>query len=135
MPPGTGASGFGRIAIAWRPGANAARAVHDALPLLRQASVVDVLCVDPVPSETGHGDDPGADIARHLARHGLPVTVHVVAGSGDEPGEALLRRVRELGADLLVMGGYSRSRLREWVFGGTTRHVLGHATLPVLLSH
>jgi nucleotide-binding universal stress UspA family protein len=123
-----------RIAIAWRPGASAARVVHEALPLLARARVVDVLCVDPHRGEGGHGDDPGADIARHLARHGLAVTVHVDSGAGGEPADVLLRRCRELGAGLLVMGGRGRSRLHEWLVGGTTRHVLAHAPLPVLLA-
>jgi nucleotide-binding universal stress UspA family protein len=124
-----------RVAVAWRPGASASRALHDAMPFLRHAHAIDVLCVDPERGERGHGDEPGADIARHLARHGLDVTVHVVDGAGDETGQVLLRRVRELGANLLVMGGYGHARLREWALGGTTRHVLRHTPVPVLMSH
>lgn len=124
-----------RVVIAWRPGASASRAVHDAMPFLQHAHAVDVVCVDPRRGESEHGDDPGADIARHLSRHGLAVTVHVEASDDDEPGEVLLRRARKLGANLLVMGGYSHSRLREWALGGTTRHVLKRADVPVLMSH
>ena len=135
VPHGCAPVAFRRIAIAWRPSANAARAVHDALPFLAGATAIDVLCIDPHRSEGEHGDDPGVDIARHLARHGFSVTVHVESGAGDEPGEVLLRRCRELGADLLVMGGYSHSRLREWAFGGTTRYVLKNATIAALMAH
>jgi nucleotide-binding universal stress UspA family protein len=135
VPQGCRPTSYPRIAIGWQPSANAARAVHDALPLLLRASVIDVLCVDPRRGSGAHGAEPGADIARHLARHGLAVTVHVEDGGGDEPGAVLLRRARELGADLLVAGGYGHSRLHEWALGGTTRHLLMHATLPVLLAH
>lgn len=126
---------YRRVVVGWRPGAHAARAVHDALPLLARAEAVDVVCVEPRRGDGGYGGDPGADIARHLSRHDLRVTVHVKPDAGDEPGAVLLRSARELEADLLVMGGYGHSRLREWMLGGTTRHVLAHATLPVFLSH
>ena len=126
---------YRRILVGWRAGANAARAVHDALPLLRRADAIDVLCIDPRTDEGGTGADPCTDIARHLGRHGLPVAVHVEVSGGDEPGAVLLRKARTLGADLLVMGGYGHSRLREWALGGTTRHVLANAALPVFLSH
>jgi nucleotide-binding universal stress UspA family protein len=135
VPRGARPSPGARIAIGWQPGASAARAVHDALPLLRRAKAIDLICVDPRRDERDHGAEPGADIARHLARHDLKVTVHVEAGEGDEPGQVLLRRVRELGADLLVAGGYGHSRLREWVLGGTTRYLLKNTPLPVFLAH
>ena len=135
IPHGCPPTAFDRVVIAWRPGASAARAVHEALPLLARAEAIHVVCVDPHRGEGAHGEDPGVDIARHLARHGLQVTVHVEGADGDEPGAVVLRRCRELGARLLVMGGYGHSRFREWVVGGTTRHVLGHATLPVFLAH
>jgi nucleotide-binding universal stress UspA family protein len=135
IPLGCKPSTYSRILIGWQPSANATRAVHDALPLLARARAIDIVCVDPRRGEREHGAEPGADIARHLARHDLEVTVHVESGEGDEPGQVLLRRARELGADLLVMGGYSHSRLREWVLGGTTRYILKNAALPVLLAH
>jgi nucleotide-binding universal stress UspA family protein len=124
-----------RIVIGWQPSAHCVRAVHEALPLLERAQAVDLVCIDPRRGEEGHGQEPGADLALHLARHGVQVTVHVESGAGDEPGAVLLRRARELGAGLLVVGGYSHSRLREWAVGGTTRHLLTHATVPVLMAH
>jgi nucleotide-binding universal stress UspA family protein len=135
VPAGYEAAPKPRVVIAWRPGASASRAVHDAMPFLRHSHAIDVLCVDPRRGGVGDGDEPGADIATHLARHDLAVTVHVEATGGEDPGEVLLRRTRELGANLLVMGGYSHSRLREWALGGTTRHVLKHADVPVMMSH
>ena len=134
VPSGTKPFAANRVLVAWQPSANASRALHEALPLLARASAIDVICVDPRRGERDHGEDPGADIARHLARHDLRVTVYVETGAGEEPGEVLLRRAHELGAGLLVMGGYGHSRLREWALGGTTRHVLRHAALPVLMS-
>lgn len=126
---------YRRILIGWRAGPNAARAVHDALPMLARADAIDVLCIDPDRNDCGPGGDPATDIATHLSRHGLAAAVHVEVSGGDEPGALLLRHGRTLGADLLVMGGYGHSRLREWALGGTTRYVLGNTTLPVLMSH
>jgi nucleotide-binding universal stress UspA family protein len=125
----------GPVVIGWRPGASAARAVHDALPLLRRARAVHVVCVDPRRGNEEHGAEPGADLARHLARHGLHVEVHVEARIGATTASVLLRRCRELGAAVLVLGGYGHSRVTEAVLGGTTRDVFRHATLPVLFAH
>ena len=135
MPAGHGGHIEGPAVIGWRPGAQAARAVHDALPLLRRASAVHVVCVDPGRDADAHGPDPGADLARHLARHGLAVEVHVADSAGGTVADALLRRCREFGAALLVLGGYGHSRVAEAVLGGTTRHVFRDAVLPVLFSH
>jgi nucleotide-binding universal stress UspA family protein len=124
-----------RVLVAWDGSREAARAVHDALPLLRRAREVSVLVADPERLATKIGEKPGADLAAHLARHGLPVRVEVVKSGGRPLGEILLAQVEEERADLLVMGGYAHARLRELVLGGTTRHVLTHASVPVLLSH
>lgn len=124
-----------RVVLAWKPTAEAARAMHDALPLLDAASQVDVLMIDPQVTEGGHGDAPGADIARHLARHGLAVTVLAQPREGRSDGAAILRHVQDVGADLLVMGGYGHSRWREVVLGGATRSVLDGMRTPVLFSH
>lgn len=128
MPPA-------RVVIAWKPSRAASRAVHDALPLLREAEAIDVLLVDPQVREGKHGEEPGADLAIHLARHGLQVRLVAQPAMGNTVAEALLRHARETGADLLVAGGYSRSRFREQVLGGVTRDLLATAGLPVLFSH
>ena len=124
-----------RVVLAWKPTGEASRAVHDALPLLAKASEIDVLMIDPEVAEGRHGEQPGADIARHLARHGLSVNVVAMAREGRSVGENLLRHVQEVGADLLVMGGYGHPRWRQVVLGGATKTVLEGARAAVLFSH
>jgi nucleotide-binding universal stress UspA family protein len=119
-----------RVLIAWRSGREAARAVRDSLPVLRRAQRIDVLTIGP--AEQDHL--PGAEIAAYLARHGLAVETRANYGE-DEPGEIILTIAREMSADLVVMGAYGRSRLRELILGGTTKHMLSHATMPLWLSH
>jgi nucleotide-binding universal stress UspA family protein len=124
-----------RVVLAWKPTREATRALHDALPLLDAASEIEVLMVDPHVAEGQHGESPGADIARHLSRHGLAVTVTALPRQGRSDGAAILRHVEEAGADLLVMGGYGHARWREIVLGGATRSVLEGMSTPVLFSH
>jgi len=124
-----------KVVLAWQPTREATRAVHDALPLLAKASEIDVVMVDPQTTNGHHGEEPGADIARHLARHGLAVRVVALPRTGLSDGASLLRHVQEVGADLLVMGGYGHARWREAVLGGATRDVLEGARKPVFFSH
>lgn len=124
-----------RVLVAWNASREAARAVNDALPILEKASMVTVLAVNPRHGINGHGDVPAADIALHLARHGVPAeAAHTVANDIPE-GEALLSYAADIGADLIVAGAYGHSRARELVFGGVTRTLLGEMTVPVFLSH
>lgn len=124
-----------RVLVAWNASREAARAVNDALPLLREAAAVTVLAVNPRRGINGHGDVPAADIALHLARHGVRAeAAHTVATDIPE-GEALLSYAADIGADLIVCGAYGHSRARELVFGGVTRTLLGEMTAPVFLSH
>ena len=121
------------VLIAWTPTREAARAVGDALGLIEPAAQVTVLTV----ARAG-GEDavPGAEIAAHLARHGLAVTAARSVGDGQvHEADMLLSYAADIGADLLVMGGYGHSRVRELTLGGVTRSVLRHMTLPVLMSH
>jgi nucleotide-binding universal stress UspA family protein len=121
-----------RVLVAWNGSREATRAIADALPLLRQAAQVTVLTIDP------EGDTErlaGADIARHLARHGVTVQAAAVAGADIAVGDLLLSYAADHDIDLLVMGAYGHSRLREMVLGGATRTLLQHMTVPVLLSH
>jgi nucleotide-binding universal stress UspA family protein len=124
-----------RVVLAWQPTREATRALHDALPLLAKATEIDVLMIDPEVNMDGHGEQPGADIALHLARHGLSVRVVSMPREGRGDGENLLRHVQDVGADLLVMGGYGHARWREVALGGATRTVLEEARIPVLFSH
>ena len=121
------------VLIAWTPTREAARAVGDALGLIEPAAQVTVLTV----ARAGGGDAvPGAEIAAHLARHGLAVTAARSVSDGQiHEADMLLSYAADLGADLLVMGGYGHSRVRELTLGGVTRSVLRHMTLPVLMSH
>jgi nucleotide-binding universal stress UspA family protein len=121
--------------VAWRPTREAARALHDAMPLLHAAESVDVLEVEPEGGEGGDGPQPGADIAIHLARHGLKVGVVVSGRSGQSVAQALLKHAEQSGAELVVAGGYGHSRFREWVLGGVTRELLKSTPVPILFSH
>ena len=124
-----------RIVIAWNSTREAARAVSDAMPFLESADLVNVLTIDPREGPDGHGELPGADIAVHLARHGVKAQIERTVSAGLPVGEVLLSRIADLGADLLVMGAYGHSRVRELLLGGATRSVLRSMTLPVLMSH
>lgn len=130
---GTFTAPFKTIVVAWNGSREATRAVNDALPLLKQAEKVTVVAVNPVGGSTGHGEVPGADICLHLARHG--VKAEAQTRSGDDVGVELTACVADENADLLVMGAYGRSRVREVVLGGATRYVLDHTVVPVLMSH
>jgi nucleotide-binding universal stress UspA family protein len=124
-----------RVLIAWNASREAIRAVHDALPLLQKAKSVTVMAINPPASEAGDGDIPAADISLHLARHGVKVEADHVEAHDIAVGDMLLSRAADKGTDLIVMGGYGHSRLRELVLGGATRHMLEHMTVPVLMSH
>jgi nucleotide-binding universal stress UspA family protein len=126
---------FDKVVVAWNGSRESTRAVNDALPILRQARTVIVLAVDPVGGIDGHGEVPGADLSLHLARHGITAEAQQVAAEEMNVGEALLARCADQAADLLVMGAYGRSRVRELVLGGATQYVLGNMTQPVLMSH
>ena len=124
-----------RVLVAWNATREAARAVNDALPLLAQAKLVTVLAVNPRHGIGGHGDVPAADIALHLARHGVKAeAAHTVANDIPD-GEALLSYAADIGVDLIVAGAYGHSRAREVVFGGVTRTLLNEMTVPVFVSH
>jgi nucleotide-binding universal stress UspA family protein len=124
-----------RVLVGWNASREAARAVHDALPLLAQAASVTLLVVNPRRGPDGHGEEPGADMAAHLARHGLKVRAELAVLPEVADADALLNRAAELSADLLVVGAYGHSRLREFVLGGVTRTLLAQMTLPVLMAH
>jgi nucleotide-binding universal stress UspA family protein len=121
------------VLLAWNGSREATRAATDALPLLRQADKVSVVTVNP--HGRLHGDIPGADIGLYLARHGVRVDVSTIVGTEVDAGNLLLSRAADLGCDLIVMGAYGHSRLRELVLGGVTRTLFDSMTVPTLMSH
>ncbi|HET9429409.1 MAG TPA: universal stress protein [Allosphingosinicella sp.] len=124
---------FAAITIGWDGSRAAARALGDSLPLCRQAESVELVAVT---GEKGLPADPGLnDIRHHLATHDVDASLVELPAQGLDAGSALLRHCADAGADLLVMGAYGHSRLREFVLGGATRSVLAAAEIPVLLSH
>jgi nucleotide-binding universal stress UspA family protein len=123
------------VLVAWNASREATRAVNDALPLLEKAGRVTILAVNPRGGIGGHGDVPAADIALHLARHGVRAEAAHTVATDIPDGEALLSYAADIGADMMVSGGYGHSRARELVFGGVTRTLLHEMTIPVFLSH
>lgn len=136
LPPGpTSFPKVGTAIIAWDASVEASTAVYDALGLLKGAAVVHAVLIDPVPSFTGHGPEPGADLAAYLARHGIRTEVHRLPKQGQEIADVLNRSAIDLAADLIVMGGFGHSRLRQRIFGGTTTRMLKDARVAVLMAH
>ncbi|MCF3629339.1 universal stress protein [Thalassospiraceae bacterium LMO-SO8] len=123
-----------RILVAWDEGPLASRAVHDALPLLRAAEKVVVMVANPT-KVPGEKRDPGADIAAHLARHGVTVEASHVTSDELDVGNLLLSRAADMSADMMVMGAYGHARWSELILGGVTNVVLSHQTVPVVMSH
>jgi nucleotide-binding universal stress UspA family protein len=123
------------VVIGWDASVEASKAVRDAIGIMQKAEAVHAVLIDPVPSFDGHGPEPGADLATYLGRHGIAATVHRLPKEGKETGEILRRTATDLGADLIVMGGFGHSRLRERIFGGTTTNVMKNPQIPVLMAH
>jgi nucleotide-binding universal stress UspA family protein len=132
LPRNAGTSfDFTEIMLGWDGGREAARATFDAMALLRTARKVRLVGIDVAP----RGVEPAAEIAETLAHHGVKTEITHVSSDGMNAGETLLRAAKDHGAGLLVMGAYGHGRFTEFIFGGATRHVFKHLTLPVLMSH
>jgi nucleotide-binding universal stress UspA family protein len=123
------------VLVAWNGGREATRALTDAIPLLREAEQVRVIVFNPKKNGNGNGRLQGTDIGLYLARHGVNVEVSVQSSEDIDVGNQILSRVADLGIDLVVMGAYGHSRLREMILGGVTRTVIESMTAPVLMSH
>ncbi len=122
-----------RVMVCWDGSATAARAVGDAMPLLERAKAVDVVIIA---AEQAKSDEmPGADIGRHLARRDIKVDVRRVQAPRIDVSGAILNYAADNAIDLVVMGGYGHSRLRELILGGATRGMLEAMTVPTLMSH
>lgn len=123
-----------RALVAWDGTTESTRALANAIPALRHAKNVVVALFNPSSGTDAHGDQPVTDIALYLARHDINAEV-VQQATPIDVGNALLSLAADLGSDLLVMGGYGHTRLRETLLGGVTRTVLETMTIPVLMSH
>jgi nucleotide-binding universal stress UspA family protein len=121
------------VLIAWNASREVRRAVSDAMTFLVAAQAVTVLLVDPGKRHR-HGEEPGAEIALQLARHGAHVNVDRVTANGSSIAQVILSYAIQRGSDLLVFGAYSHARLRERLVGGTTRTLLAQMPVPVLVS-
>ncbi len=130
------------VLVSWDCSREATRAITYALPLLKKADLVRLAVFNPEKNAELHGEEPGADMALYLARHGVKVEVSH-HHTGQDPvsrnrldvGNALLSLANDFGSDLLVMGAYGHSRFRETILGGVTRTILETMTLPVFMSH
>ncbi len=122
---------YNEILLGWDDSREASRAAFDALPFLESAKSVRIVTIDGTP----RGTIPGADIAQNLDRHGVKTEITTMAPDGMGNGEALMQAANDYGASLIVMGAYGHSRFTEFIFGGTTRHVILNMDRPVLMSH
>lgn len=124
-----------RIVIGWTPSPHAARAIHDALPLLREAELVDIVLIDAPAGEQADSQEPGREIAHFLAHHEVKTNLVTKQSHERPPSQMLIEHAQKVQAQLIVVGGYGHSRLREWALGGMTRELLFQSPLPVLYSH
>jgi nucleotide-binding universal stress UspA family protein len=124
-----------RIIIAWNASKEARRAIADALPFLSTAQAVKILVVDATRHSDRHGEEPGANIALHLARHGASVEVERLNSAGAPIAECILSAAKRHNADLIVMGAHGHSRSRQLLFGSVTQAILEDAAVPILMSH
>jgi nucleotide-binding universal stress UspA family protein len=129
-------TGFGKnITLAWNGRRESARAAFDALPFLKAANKVRILWVNPGKEASDVGQVPAAELATALARHSVKAEAVAIDGGISDIGQFFRSQMTEYNSDMLVMGAYGHSRLREFVFGGTTRDILLNTATPVLLSH
>ena len=129
-PKGIGEIGK-KVAISWNGSAQSARAVSSALPILKNADEINIFIIESkhTAGETSFG------VSEYLAYHGISCSVHKLSGAGTSVGEALLKEADLISADMIVMGAYTHSRMRQLILGGVTRHVLEYSGLPLLMAH
>ncbi|WGW03860.1 universal stress protein [Tropicibacter oceani] len=123
-----------RVVIGWNESSEALRAVRAALPVLRGADAVHVVVIDP-PQHGPNRSDPGGLLSQYLARHGVKAEIDVLSKTMPRVSDVLMRHVRDIDADLVVMGAYGHSRFREAILGGATRNMLEQASVTVLMAH
>jgi nucleotide-binding universal stress UspA family protein len=123
-----------RIVVAWNQSREAMAAVRRALPFLQRADLVSITVIDP-PAHGAERSDPGGMLCQMLVRHGVKAEVSVLARTLPRVSDVLARHVRDIDADMVVMGAYGHSRFREAILGGATRNMLEQAEVPVLMAH
>jgi nucleotide-binding universal stress UspA family protein len=121
-----------RVLICWDGGIPATRAVHDAMPFLRKAKTIDIVTVN---EKEGASEASSAALIAHLARRDLAATLYRITADTPNIHNAILSLAADNNSDLMVMGGYGHSRLREFILGGTTRGMFESLTVPALISH
>ena len=121
-----------RVMVCWDGSRTAVRAIADAMPLLKKADAIEVITVE---QRERRNELVGAEIAQHLARHGLQVELKPIVAKETDVANTILSHAADSSADLIIMGGYGHSRLREFVLGGATRGVLETMTVPTLMAH
>lgn len=134
VPRGVGHLHASRVLIAWKDTREARRAIHDALPFLKQAQSVDIAAVAPQDLQECSRNEI-SDVARYLEHHRVAVSQQIATAVSEPDGQNLLRLAEERNADLIVAGAYGRSRLSEWIFGGVTRYLLTMSKVPCLFSN
>ena len=133
VPAGQETFAGGRMLVAWDGSAKAARALNDALPLLREASHVELVSVTGE-KDLGHTVS-GAELAPHLTRHGIKVGELTLPALDGDVAETLRNHAKLIRADMIVMGAYVHSRLRQMMLGGTTQSLLKNCPVPLFLSY
>ncbi len=123
-----------RIVLGWNESAEALAAAKTALPLLKMADIVSIVIVDP-PRHGPDRSDPGGALSQYLVRHGVQVEISILAKTMPRVSDVLMRHMKDINADLLVMGAYGHSRFREAILGGATRYVMEQAEFPVFMAH
>ncbi|RUM25427.1 universal stress protein [Rhizobium vallis] len=123
------------ILLAWDSSDEASRATRQAIAFLRAAQSVHVTLVDPQASSSASGEEPGADVATFLARHGVKVDVDRISSGGRRVDEVLRQHAVDVAADMIVMGAYNHPRLQQRLFGGVTRSMLEEIQIPLFLAH
>jgi nucleotide-binding universal stress UspA family protein len=131
VPAGHHAAAGRKVVIAWNGSTETARAVSLAMPLMKNAEAIEVISIEGV----GVQGPSGADLAAALRRHDLPVTARHCEAGGKTTGQAMVDEASKFGADLIVKGAYTQSRLRQMIFGGLTRHLILSSPIPVMFAH
>ncbi len=130
-PPKVPAAIGDTVLIAWNRSSETARTVALAMPILTRAKRVVILTIE-IPSVPGPS---GSLLAKSLRQHGIEAETYKTEGRSNNEGPAILKKAAEIGADLIIKGGYTQSRLRQMIFGGATSHILAYSDLPVFMAH